>query len=174
METANEQITAAPAGENSSTRTGPDVGGLIAAVESKMAELMAWHSQQVKQFEVEKTQLQAKTEQEKQAIEAEKKTLAERMAQVDQQRIKLVELTSKLRAEESAMSREWADVQREREAIQRQANEIAEQRQRTEERAKAWLETTASDLSQPLKFSDAQAQDKNDNRDSGDEQHHAA
>lgn len=130
------------------------VGGLIAAVESKMAELMAWHDQQTKQLDTDKTVHEAQVEQQRTAFATERKQLAERVAQVDQQRIKLVELTSKLRAEETAMSREWAEVQRERESIQRQATELAEQRQRVDERAKAWLEKTAEQLSQPLKLTE--------------------
>lgn len=138
-----------------SSRPATDVGGLIAAVESKMAELMAWHAQQVRQLETDKTVLQAQAEQQRETFAIERQQLEERVAQVNQQRIKLVELTSKLRAEESAMSREWAEVQRERESIQRQANELAERRQRVDERAKAWLASAAVELSQPLKLTES-------------------
>jgi septal ring factor EnvC (AmiA/AmiB activator) len=129
-----------------------DVGGLIAAVEAKMAELMAWHEQQTKQLETDKTVLEAQGEQQREQLAAERKQLDERIDQVNQQRIKLVELTSKLRAEETAMSREWAEVQRERESVQKRAADLAKQRERLDERAKAWLDTTASELSQPLKL----------------------
>ncbi|MEM9346657.1 MAG: hypothetical protein AAGB26_08565 [Planctomycetota bacterium] len=151
-----------------------NVGGLIAEVENKMSELMAWHKTQVGQFENDKAKFedeitlqrealkaeseeQAKTlkeqaEQQSQAIESQQKTLKQHLYEVEQQRIKLVELTSKLRAEESAMSREWGEVQKEREAIQKQAAEVAKMREQTRDRAKAWLETTASDLSEPLKL----------------------
>jgi len=129
-----------------------DVGGLIAAVESKMAELMAWHEQQTKQLETDKTVLEAQCEQQREQLAAERKQLDERIDQVNQQRIKLVELTSKLRAEETAMSREWAEVQRERESVQKRAADLAKQRERLDERAKSWLDTTAAELSQPLKL----------------------
>ena len=92
----------------------------------------------------------------------EKQLLAERLEQVDRQRVKLVELTSKLRAEESAMSREWSEIQRERESIQRQNQELAAQRQGIEERSKAWLEATAEELSQPLKLTESEAGDDAD------------
>lgn len=141
-----------------------DVGGLIAAVESKMAELMAWHAQQTRQLETDKTVLEAQAEQQREAIEAQRKQLEERAAQVDQQRVKLVELTSKLRAEESAMSREWAEVQRERESIQQRATDLAKQRERLDERAKNWLRETANELSQPLKLTDSEADDDSTDR----------
>lgn len=150
QEVASDNGMAPVGGENKSPAG--DVGGLIAAVESKMAELMAWHNQQVRQLETDKTVLQATAEQQREKLEAERKQLAERIAQVDQQRVKLVELTSKLRAEEAAMSREWGEVQREREAVQKQAAEVAELRERTRQRAKSWLETTSDELSQPLKL----------------------
>lgn len=137
-----------------SSRPSTDVGGLIAAVESKMAELMAWHAQQVRQLETDKTVLLAQSEQQRETFASERKQIEERVEQVNQQRIKLVELTSKLRAEESAMSREWSEVQRERESIQRQAAELAERRQRIDERAKAWLASTAVELNQPLKLTE--------------------
>ena len=137
-----------------SSKPTTDVGGLIAAVESKMAELMAWHAQQVRQLETDKTVLQAQADQQRETFEAERKQLAERVEQVNQQRSKLVELTSKLRAEESAMSREWAEVQRERESIQKRAADLTKQRERIDERAKAWLDTTAAELSQPLKLTE--------------------
>ncbi len=137
-----------------SSKPTTDVGGLIAAVESKMAELMAWHAQQVRQLETDKTVLQAQAEQQRETFASERKQIEDRVEQVNQQRIKLVELTSKLRAEESAMSREWSEVQRERESIQRQAAELAERRQRVDDRVKAWLASTAAELSQPLKLTE--------------------
>lgn len=142
-----------------STPPTTDVGGLIAAVESKMAELMAWHEQQTRQLETDKTVLEAQAEQQREQISSERKTLDERVAQVNQQRTKLVELTSKLRAEETAMSREWAEVQRERESVQKRAADLAKQRERLDERAKAWLDTTAAELSQPLKLTETAADD---------------
>lgn len=173
-----------------------DVGGLIAAVESKMSELMAWHAQQVKQLETDKTVLKAQNEQERELIgqqqaelatqreqlasergeldgrceelEKEKRLLAERTEQVDQQRVKLVELTSKLRAEESAMSREWAEVQRGRESLQQQADALSAQRVRIDERAKQWLDTTASELSQPLKLAESTTGEEQDAQDEHD------
>ncbi|MFN3165429.1 MAG: hypothetical protein ACE37H_00025 [Phycisphaeraceae bacterium] len=135
-----------------STPPSNDVGGLIAAVEAKMAELMAWHAQQTTQLETDKTVLEAQAEQQREQLAAERKQLDERIDQVNQQRIKLVELTSKLRAEETAMSREWAEVQRERESLQKRAADLAKQRERLDERAKSWLDTTAAELSQPLKL----------------------
>lgn len=164
-----------------------DVGGLIAAVESKMAELMAWHTQQTRQLETDKTVLEAQVQQQRLALETkrgeiandrkqlnafremldgrsadldkQKQQLADRVEQVDQQRIKLVELTSKLRAEEAALSREWAEVQRERESLQQQAAELSERRQRIDERAKTWLTTTAAELSRPLRLTDTAGKD---------------
>ena len=139
-----------------------DVGGLIAAVESKMAELMAWHAQQVRQLETDKVVLEAQADQQREALDAkageldtQREQLSDRVDQVNQQRAKLVELTSKLRAEESALSREWAEVQRERESIQQQAAELSEQRQRVNDRAKGWLDQAAADLSTPLKLTES-------------------
>lgn len=167
-----------------------DVGGLIQAVESKMAELMAWHAQQTKQLETDKIVLEAQAQQQQDALKAQraeieserkqlgdfrdlldsrndalekqKQLLADRAEQIDQQRIKLVELTSKLRAEESAMSREWTEVQRERESVQRQATELAKHRERIDERAKAWLRETSNELSQPLKLTGAEPEEDGD------------
>ena len=147
-----------------STRPTTDVGGLIAAVEAKMAELMAWHAQQTRQLETDKTVLQAQADQQREELDIERKQLAERIDQVHQQRSRLVELTSKLRAEESAMSREWAEVQRERESIQKRAADLAKQRERIDERAKAWLDRTATELSQPLKLTEAGDDDKSTDR----------
>ena len=160
--------------ENQDPNTPGNVGGLIAEVENKMSELMAWHKTQVGQFEDDKAKFEAEmnlqrealkaegeaqsqalkeqTEQQKQAIERERSTLTQRIDEIEQQRIKLVELTSKLRAQESAISREWGDVQKEREAVQQQAGELAKLREQTQERAKAWLETTAAELAEPLKL----------------------
>lgn len=162
-----------------------NVGGLIAEVENKMSELMAWHKSQVAQFESDKAKFeaemllqrealkaegeeQAKTlqanadEQEKtyqhkvqaneEAVAVQRKSLDDRMGEVEAKRIKLVELASKLRAQESAISREWGEVQKEREAVQKQAEAVAQMREQTQERAKAWLETTAAELSEPLKL----------------------
>ena len=142
-----------------------DVGGLIAAVESKMSELMAWHGQQLRQIETDKTVLQAQAEQQHEEIKAQQKQLEERAAQIDKHRINLVELTTKLRAEESAMSREWSEVHRERESIQQRANDLAKQRERVDERAKSWLETTSAELKQPLKLAGSVSQDDAADRD---------
>lgn len=180
QEVASDQGMSPVTGEAKSPSN--DVTGLIAAVETKMSELMAWHEQQQKQLETDKTVLKTEGEKQREAFDAERgeldsqrkqldefrtmldgkeadlesqnKQLAERIEQVDQQRTKLVELTSKLRAEESAMSREWADVQREREAVQQRANDIAKLREQTQSRAKQWLDETAEALSQPLKLTD--------------------
>lgn len=142
-----------------------DVGGLIAAVESKMSELMAWHAQQVRQLETDKVVLEAQGEQQREALDAEQKQLADRVEQVNQQRVKLVELTSKLRAEESALSREWAEVQREREMVQQQAAELAERRIRIDQRAKTWLDDTAKELSKPLKLAGGDEDDNGNGKD---------
>jgi|GEM_PF-2423666 len=181
QEVASDNGMAPVAGKSEQRTT--DVGGLIAAVESKMAELMAWHAQQVRQLETDKTVLSTQVEQQHQALsvkrveidsersqldafrqlldkrdaelEDQRKILAERIEQINNQRIKLVDLTSKLRAEESAMSREWTAVQQERESIQRQAEELAARRVRIDERAKVWLDETAKELATPLKLADA-------------------
>lgn len=172
MEVATENGTA-PVAKNTNAPTpgGGGVSGLIAEVETKMSELMAWHAQQVKQFETDKADHQSNIDKQQRELENQKTQLAERAQQVDQQRIKLVELTSKLRAEESAMSREWTLVQREREAIQRQANELAELRERVDERAKSWLDTTAAELSQPLKLAETEAPEEGQGQQTGDESH---
>lgn len=162
QQVASDKGMAPITGQSSNPGT-PDVGGLIAAVEAKMAELMAWHKQQTTQLETDKTVLEAQAEQQRETLAAERKQLDERIAQVNQQRAKLVELTSKLRAEETAMSREWAEVQRERESVQKRAADLAKQRERLDERAKAWLDNTAAELSQPLKLAgldDEQATDR--------------
>ena len=176
-------------GEHQETQvngTPGNVGGLIAEVENKMSELMAWHKSQVGQFEEDKAKfetemnlqrealkaeseeqaqaLKAKAEEQAQQIESQRKTLEERMAEVEAQRVKLAGLANKLRAEESAMSREWGEVQKEREAVQHQAAEVAKLREQAQERAKAWLDTTASELSEPLKLT----------TDHEDEHHHEA
>lgn len=186
--------------QNPGTETKSNVGGLIAEVENKMSELMAWHKTQVGQFETEKAQfedeinlkrealkaeseeqaqaLKEQAEQQAQAIASQRKTLDERLAKVEQQRIKLVELASKLRAQETAMSREWVEVQKEREAVQKQAADLAELREQTQARTKSWLEATAAELSEPLKLTtesdQAQApQDSHEGEHQG-EHHHAA
>ncbi|MGB0766882.1 MAG: hypothetical protein ACPGYV_04155 [Phycisphaeraceae bacterium] len=145
-----------------------NVGGLIADVEHKMAELMAWHQTQLSRFEAEKAAFQAEMQRQREALEAETReqqqalamqrvALAEEVAQVEDQRIKLAALTNKLRAEESAMSREWGAVQHERESLQKQHAELAEQREQTQQRSKAWLDSTASELAKPLKLATQQA-----------------
>lgn len=164
-----------------------NVGGLIAEVESKMSELMAWHKSQVGQFEDEKSKFETEMNLQREALKAEseqqeqsfnektaqfeqdlvtqRKTLEDRIAEVEAQRVKLAGLANKLRAEESAMSREWGEVQKEREAVQQQAAEVAKLREQTQERAKAWLETTASELNEPLKLT-------TDTEDEHQEEHH--
>jgi len=159
---------------NNGPQGGNNVGGLIAEVENKMSELMAWHKSQVSQFEQEKAafeeemhlqreainaereqQEQAfkeKAEQQTRAIEQEREALADRVNEIEQQRVKLAGLANKLRAEESAMSREWGEVQREREALQQQADAIAKLREQTQERAKSWLDAAAAELNEPLKL----------------------
>lgn len=162
-----------------------NVGGLIAEVESKMSELMAWHKRQVSQFEEDKAKFDAelnlqreaikaegeeqaealnakakaqeqayqeKVQANEQAVAAQKKSLEARMNDVEQHRIKLVELTGKLRAQESAISREWSEVQREREAVQKRSDEVAKMREQLQERSKTWLDTTAAEISEPLKL----------------------
>ena len=174
----------------------PNVGGLIAEVENKMSELMAWHNTQTSQFEEEKTrfeaelqeqrdaikaegeqqaqQIQEQAEQQKQAIEQERKAITEHTAQVEEQRIKLAALANKLRAEESAMSREWGEVQCEREAVQKQAAEVAKLREEAQDRAKAWLDITANELSEPLKLTETQSPDESHESHEGEHHHEAA
>lgn len=173
-----------------------NVGGLIAEVENKMSELMDWHKTQVGQFETEKSQfedeinlkreaikaegeaqaqsLKEQAEQQTQAIDSQRKTLEDRLGEVEQQRIKLVELTSKLRAQETAMSREWVEVQHEREAVQKQAADLAKLREQTQERAKAWLETAAAELSEPLKLTTDTDEEQAPQESHEGEHHHAA
>jgi seryl-tRNA synthetase len=149
-----------PIGETPDTNF---VGGLVAEVEKKMAELMAWHAQQVKQLETDKVVLKTQADEQQRAfvekskarreeIDAEKKTLSKNLCEIEDQRVKLAALANKLRAEENAMSREWGEVQREREALQKQSVEVAKLREEVQDRAKAWLNTAAKELSEPLKL----------------------
>ena len=70
------------------------------------------------------------------------------------------------------MSREWGEVQKEREAVQNQAAELAKLRQQTQERAKSWLETTAAELSEPLKLTTEHDEQQSETQGEHEGEHH--
>ncbi|MEM9021296.1 MAG: hypothetical protein AAGC44_12075 [Planctomycetota bacterium] len=144
-----------------------DLGGLVAAVEGKMAELMSWHGETSKQLDADRQALDAQTRQQQDQIKAdrdelakEQATLAEQTQSLDRKRAKLLELAQKLEAEQDALSREWTSVHHARELNEKLADELNRQRDRVGERVSTWLSQTAESLTQPLKLTGSQEQDK--------------
>lgn len=150
-----------------------DVGGLVAAVESKMAELMAWHAQQVKQLETDKTVLRAQADEQKQSLQTERDEVNWLRGELDADRQRLAQerealhhWRQELEAGQAALNheRDAFETQRralselaeklraEQSAVQREWEEIARQRDRITERAQAWLDSSSELLRTGLKL----------------------
>lgn len=64
-----------------------EIGGLVAAVEGKLAELMAWHSEQSRQLDAERAKLAEQTRRDRDEIRGQREQLAqERTAYSEQSR----------------------------------------------------------------------------------------
>ncbi|MFK7788787.1 MAG: hypothetical protein AB8C95_04735 [Phycisphaeraceae bacterium] len=96
-----------------------NVGGLIAEVESKMSELMAWHKTQVSQFEKDKTKFEAELLLQREAIKAEGEEQAEALKTKAEQQEKAYE--AKVEENNQAISSQ-------RESLDDQMNKVEKQR----------------------------------------------
>lgn len=98
-----------------------DVGGLIAAVESKMSELMAWHAQQVKQLETDKTVLRAQVEEQEKKNKADRDENAWLRGEIDADREKLTR--------EREMLERWRnEIHAERDGFQKWEEQLSKER----------------------------------------------
>lgn len=155
-----------------------DLTGLVTAVQSKMSELMAWHSQKTSQLEADRAEFDEQARQQRDELSAERKalgaqreeikgqrgrleqdraTLAEQMEGLDRKRAKLLELAQKLEAEQDALGREWTAVHHARELNEKLADELDRQRDKVGERVSTWLSQTAASLDQPLKLTEGES-----------------
>jgi len=152
-----------------------DLGGLVAAVEGKMAELMRWHREQSGQLDADRAALNEKSRQQRaefddqreqfrkqseeisgqrDRLEKDREKLTEQAEGLDRQRTKLLELAQKLEAEQDALSREWTAVHHARDLNEKLAAELDRQRDKVGERVSTWLGDAVASLEQPLRLTD--------------------
>lgn len=165
-----EALATLPAASNPA-----DLGGLVAAVEGKMAELMRWHREQSGRLDADRAALDEQSRQQRAAfddqreqfrrqseeingqrdrLEQDRERLTEQAQGLERQRTKLLELAQKLEAEQDALSREWTAVHHARELNEKLAAELDRQRDKVGERVSTWLGQAVASLEQPLRLTD--------------------
>lgn len=152
-----------------------DLGGLVSAVEGKMSELMAWHSERVSALDAAKaehekkaTNEQAELKDQREKLSHDRDTLTCQMEGLERERERLLGLAQKLAAEQDALAREWKAVHHARELNEKMADELNQERERVNERAGSWLSETVTTLDQPLRLTAEHAPsgnaDENENK----------
>lgn len=145
--------------QTKATSPADGIGGLVAAVESKMSELMAWHAQQVKQLETDKTVLLTQADKQEQAIQAERDEIACLRGELDTEKAKF--------AQEHAGLTQWRDeLNKEREGLKRWQAELESKSSELDagfaklnqsqvdirEKIESLLQLTLDELGQPMKL----------------------
>lgn len=145
-----------------------DLGGLVSAVEGKMSELMAWHSERVSALDAAKAEHEKNATQERAELKDQCKklthdrdTLTCQMEGLERERERLLGLAQKLEAEQDALAREWKAVHHARELNEKVADELNQERERVNERAGSWLSETVTALDQPLRLTGEHGTDEN-------------
>jgi len=111
--------------------SGQGVNTLVASVEQKMTELMAWHGEQSRQLEADKAEFEKQVTEEKGALETDRKTadqdrgqLEKTRSELDKQREQLEKSALAVIGQKQEVEEQWAAVKKIRAAADTLASEL--------------------------------------------------